>query len=182
MCIFFLTGLSGAGKSTLAAALQVKLASLRIPAEVIDGDVYRKTTHKDLGFSAADRRENIDRLAKLAHAKSLQGIFSIVAAINPFEDQRMELTNQLGAKIIWIRCNLSTLIERDTKGLYHKALLPDEHPDKIWNLTGVNDSYEEPQHADLVIDTTETSLKQSVTQLENYVLTILKIQAIKASN
>lgn len=171
--MILMTGLSGAGKSSLASALQVKLAAMGIPAEVIDGDFYRKTINKDLGFSAADRRENISRLAKLAHDKTLRGIISIVAAINPFEDQRMELAKKTGAKIIWVRCDLSTLIKRDTKGLYHKALLPDEHPDKLWNLSGINDSYEAPHQANLVVDTTESPIEVSVQQLLTYVLTIL---------
>lgn len=170
-----MTGLSGAGKSTLANALQQKLTSASIPAEVIDGDIYRKTINKDLGFSAADRKENISRLAKIASRLSLQGIVAIVAAINPFEKQRMELSKTFGAEIIWIRCDIQTLIERDTKGLYYKALLPDDHPDKLWNLSGINDLYEIPQHADFIIDTSKESINNSEQQLLTYVFTKLGV-------
>jgi adenylylsulfate kinase len=170
-----LTGLSGAGKSTLAEGLLLKLKEMNIAAEVIDGDIYRKTLNRDLGFSAEDRRENILRLAKLAHEKSSQGIVAIVAAINPFEDLRVELAKKYGAKIIWVRCNLSTLITRDTKGLYHKALLPENHPDKIWNLSGVNDPYEMPVRADLIIDTSEVTIENSSQQLVTYVLSLIQM-------
>ena len=170
-----MTGLSGAGKSTLANALQQKLTSASIPTEVIDGDTYRKTINKDLGFSADDRKENISRLAKIASRLSLQGIVAIVAAINPFEKQRMELSKTFGAEIIWIRCDIQTLIERDTKGLYYKALLPDDHPDKLRNLSGINDPYEIPQHADCIIDTSKESINNSAQQLLTYVFTKLGI-------
>jgi len=169
-----LTGLSGVGKTTLAEGLFLKLKEINIATEVIDGDTYRKTINKDLGFSAGDRRENIQRLAKLANEKSSQGIVAIVAAINPFEDLRNELAGKYGAKIIWVRCELSTLIARDTKGLYQKALLPADHPDKIWNLSGVNDPYEAPVKADLIIDTSEATIENATHQLLNYVLSLIQ--------
>ena len=175
MFIIFMTGLSGAGKSTLANALNVKLSEMSIDSCVIDGDVYRKTINKDLGFNAADRRENIYRLAEEAHRLTLQGIISIVAAINPFEDQRIALAKKYNAKIIFIKCDIKKLLERDTKGLYHKALLPDDHPDKLWNLTGINDPYDIPENPDLVIDTSEASINDSTRQLIGYVTTLLKV-------
>lgn len=175
MLMILMTGLSGAGKTTLAEGLRSKLAAMNISAEVIDGDVYRKTINQDLGFSAEDRRGNIKRLARFANEKSLKGIITIIAAINPFEDIRVELSKQYGAKIIWVRCNLSTLIARDTKGLYYKALLPDDHPDKLRNLTGINDPYEMPVHSDLIIDTSEDTIENSAQQLFNYIVLLLSL-------
>jgi adenylylsulfate kinase len=169
MLMLLMTGLSGAGKSTLAERLLSKLSAMNIAAEVIDGDVYRKTINTDLSFSADDRRENIQRLCRIAYNKNRQGIIAIVAAINPFEDLRVELGKQHGAKIIWVNCSLSILTKRDTKGLYKKALLPVDHPEKLWNLTGVNDPYEIPVQADLVIDTSENSIEECSEQLFNYV-------------
>ena len=169
MAMIFMTGLSGAGKSTLAREVQLRLSALRIPAEVFDGDEYRQTMNNDLDFSAGGRRENILRLATLAHKKNSGGI-SIIAAINPFEDQRIELAKKFGAKIIWIYCDLKILIKRDTKGLYKKALLPDSHPDKLLNLTGVNDPYEVPGNPDLLINTSEAPVAVCAEQLFNYVL------------
>ncbi len=174
MLMIMLTGLSGSGKTTLAESLFLKLQERNIAAEVIDGDKYRKTINGDLGFSAVDRRENIQRLAKLADEKNRQGVMTIVAAINPFEDLRMELAQKYGAKIIWVRCNLSTLIARDTKGLYYKAMLPDNHPDKVWNLTGVNDPYEMPGRPDLIIDTNDATVENATQQLLTFVLSIIQ--------
>ncbi|CAN5427736.1 N/A [soil metagenome] len=169
MLMILMTGLSGAGKSTLAEELLSKLLAINVPAEVIDGDAYRKTINADLSFSADDRKENIRRLCKVACDKNREGVIAIVAAINPFEDLRVELVKQYGAKIIWVKCSLSVLTKRDTKGLYRKALLPDDHPDKLWNLTGVNDPYEIPVQADLVIDTSESSIEACTQQSFNYV-------------
>lgn len=173
MFIIQMTGLSGAGKSTLASSIKRHLAAKDIPAEVIDSDVYRKTLCKDLGFSSADRRENIRRLAKVADSYRQKGILAIIAAINPFEDVRTELCESWGAKTIWIRCGLHQLIQRDTKGLYKKAFLPDSHPEKIRNLTGVNDLYEIPLSADLIIDTDESDIELSAKQLLTYVYSLI---------
>ena len=173
MLMMLMTGLSGAGKTTLADALKVKLVAMGLQAEVIDGDMYRKTINRDLGFSAEDRRENINRLTRLAYEKMGKGSIVIVAAIAPFDDQRLEIKKEMGTSIIWIKCTLAKLMERDTKGLYKKALLPDDHPGKLWNLSGINDPYELPQHANLVIDTTESTIDVSVHQLLQYVLSQL---------
>src|SRR6476469_3629973 len=142
MFIIQMTGLSGAGKSTLASALKTHLEAIGVAAEVIDADVYRKTICRDLGFSATDRRENIRRLADIAVFYKNKGVWAIIAAINPFEDVRAELRDRFDAKTVWVRCNLDTLIQRDPKGLYRRALLPNDDSEKIWNLTGINDTYE----------------------------------------
>src|SRR5687767_2116817 len=130
MFIIQMTGLSGAGKSTLAAAGKQRLGAMGVVSEVIDGDSYRQTICKDLGFSAADRRENIRRLGRIAQDYKQKGVLAIIAAINPFEDTRAELREQYGAKTVWIKCALDLLIQRDPKGLYKKALLPDNDPGK----------------------------------------------------
>ncbi len=173
MLLLQFTGLPGAGKSTLAEKLQEDLASRSIAAAVIDGDVYRKTLCKDLGFSAADRKENMGRLARIANDYCLQGTIAIIAAINPFEESRREIKNRYHAFTIWVHCPLPVLLERDPKGLYRKALLPDNDPEKIHNLTGINDPYEEPREADLVIDTSTTGVNEASRQLLSFVLTKL---------
>lgn len=174
MLLLQFTGLPGAGKSTLAEKLKGNLADRGIAATVIDGDVYRKTLCKDLGFSAADRKENMRRLAGVAAAFCGEGIVAIVAAINPFEENRQQIKECYGALTIWIHCPLPILLDRDPKGLYHKALLPDDDPQKIFNLTGINDPYEEPKDADLVIDTSTTDVETASRQLLAFVLTKLK--------
>ena len=156
------TGLSGAGKTSIAEGLKQFLESKGVVAEVIDGDKYRQTICKGLGFSKEDRCENIRRLGKVAHEFSQRGVLAIISAINPYDEVRKELKNLYDAKTVWISCDMDVLIARDTKGLYKRAMLPDGHPDKIYNLTGVNDVYEVPQDADLVIHTDTQSLEQSV--------------------
>ena len=163
-----LTGLSGAGKTTLAQKVSEELAIIGLSSVVLDGDVYRKTLCKDLGFSYADRIENIRRLGALAYSYTLKGDIAIISAINPFEVGRRELQELYGAKTIWIDCALDILQERDTKGLYKRASLPDGHPEKLDNLTGVNDKYEEPRDADLRISTHLETVEQSAQRIVSY--------------
>ncbi len=170
MFIIQLTGLSGAGKTTLAHAVQAVLQKKGIPAEVIDADVYRSTINQDLGFSAADRRENIRRLAVVANQFRQQGLLAIIAAINPFEDVREELRREFAAKTVWIKCDLQILLQRDTKGLYGKALLPDSDPEKLRNLTGINHPYDIPVAPDLVIDTGSTDVVNATEKLLHFAL------------
>lgn len=160
--IFQFCGLSGAGKTTLANALSDKLQAKGYKAKVIDGDVYRQTLCKDLGFSRSDRIENVSRLGIYAASLREEFDFIFIAVINPYEEGREMLRLSCNAKLVWIKCELTVLINRDTKGLYRKALLPDGHPDKIYNLTGLNDVFESPIAADLVIDTNLLSIKESL--------------------
>ena len=142
-----LTGLSGAGKTTLACGVQTRLQLLGYPVEVLDGDECRRAFWPELGFSPDDRQENLRRMGLLAHRLNRHGIIVLLAAINPYRETRAELSRQnQPAKIVFIDCDLGTLIQRDTKGLYARALLPDHHPDKLHNLTGINAPYERPDH------------------------------------
>jgi adenylylsulfate kinase len=161
-----LTGLSGAGKSTIAAAVKELLQGEGYKVEIVDGDVYRKKLCPDLGFSKEDRNENIRRLGFVANLLATHGVISILAAINPYEEIRRELS-EYGphVKTVWINCDLQTLLKRDTKQLYKRAMLPNDHPEKIHNLTGVNDPFEEPIDPDLVIDTHKHSEAECVAML-----------------
>lgn len=162
------TGLSGAGKSSLARQL-CQTISPDLEVIVIDGDAYRQTLCRDLGFSREDRMENIRRLGAEAARLDAQKKIVIIAAINPFESIRKELEEKYKTQTVWIRCAVSTLIQRDTKGLYRRALLPEDHPDKLHNLTGINDPYEEPATAQLIIDTDIQSLEESVQVLLDFI-------------
>ncbi|MBV7528530.1 adenylyl-sulfate kinase [Chitinophaga sp. sic0106] len=160
--IIQLTGLSGAGKSTLAEGVKTLLENHSLKVAIIDGDVYRKTLCKDLGFSKEDRMENIRRLGKAAWELKAAADIILIAAINPFEAIRKELKDNYDAKTVWIKCDIPVLTTRDTKGLYKRALLNDDHPDKVFNLTGINDTYEPPVSPDLVIDTSTEVVEQSI--------------------
>jgi adenylylsulfate kinase len=164
-------GLSGSGKTTLSNAISIKLKELGYRVEIIDGDEYRKVLCSDLGFSKEDRNTNIRRLAFVASKLSAHKIISIICAINPYEHIRSEIaTTYPNVKTIYIACELETLIERDTKGLYKRAFLPDEHPDKLGNLSGVNDPFEEPEKPDLILYTSKETIEQSVNRLTEFVL------------
>lgn len=168
--IIQLTGLSGAGKTTLVEGVKSLLEKQLLNTVIIDGDAYRKTLCKDLGFSMEDRMENIRRLGKAAWSFKDQADIIMIAAINPFEEIRNELREKYSTKTVWIKCDLPVLIERDTKGLYRRALLHDDHPEKIFNLTGVNDTYEIPATPDLVIDTSRETAAQSVQKFYEFLL------------
>lgn len=168
--IFQFCGLSGAGKTTLAAALVNELQKQGYRVKVIDGDVYRQTLCKDLGFSRSDRIANVTRLA--AYAETLRQEFDciLLAVINPYEEARAALRQKYDAKLIWIKCNIEVLIDRDTKGLYKKALLPDGHPDKIYNLTGLNDTFEAPISADLILNTDVLTVTESLRLATDFIV------------
>lgn len=173
MLLIQLTGLSGAGKTTLAFRVQQLLLQREIAVEIIDGDAYRKTLCKDLGFSAEDRRENIRRLGAAANELVQKNTIAIIAAINPYDDVRRELKAKYNAFTVWIHCSLEILVLRDTKGLYRKALLPRNHPDRITNLTGINDHYDIPVNADLIIQTHMEDVEVSAHRLLQFVLEII---------
>lgn len=155
MLLIQLTGLSGAGKTSIANSVKTLMATQnnKINIELIDADVYRKTLCKDLGFTKEDRIENIRRLGKIAGEFIAKETVTIVAAINPYEIARTELKNTYNAKTVWINCPIGELVKRDTKGLYRRALANTNNNEKITNLSGVNDPYEVPENADLVINT-----------------------------
>jgi adenylylsulfate kinase len=172
MLLIQLTGLSGAGKSTLAIAVQSKLQTLGYRVELIDGDAYRQHLCRDLGFSKADRQENIRRLGFVGLVLARNGVIAIMSAINPYESARAEIQAMGGdlVKTVWVDCDMTTLQNRDTKGLYRRAFLPDGHAEKVYNLTGVNDPYERPEEPDLSIHTHLEGIEISVERLLQFVL------------
>lgn len=171
MIFIQMTGLSGAGKTTLSAKVKSELQKRNYKVEIIDGDEYRTTLCKDLGFSREDRFENIRRLGFVSQILARNGVIVLLAAVNPYQEIRRELrASSVSVKTVWIDCDLKTLRERDPKGLYKRAFLPDDDPNKLHNLTGVNDPFEIPQDADLIIKTAEETVSQSAEKLLNFIL------------
>ena len=176
--IIQLCGLSGAGKTTLTFCVKEKLKTQGVNVEIIDGDEYRRMFCRDLGFSREDRLENIRRLAFIASKFSAHGIVALISAINPYQELRNELkSTYCDVQTVFIDCPLEVLIARDTKGLYKRALLPPGHPEKINNLTGVNDPFDVPGDADLTINTSLYSLEESVRMFSSFILQRLSAQA-----
>lgn len=162
------TGLSGSGKSTLASLVKTLLQKNGYSVTVLDGDKIRKTLSVDLGFSKADRIEHIARMGIAAQKAETEIV--IISAINPYQYSRKQLKTLYNAKLIWLNCNLKTLQSRDTKGLYYRAALPDAHPEKLNNLTGVNDTFELPLDADLVIQTDSENAEASALRLYYFIV------------
>lgn len=164
-------GLSGSGKTTLANRVQMLLAEQGIKCEVIDGDIYRKELCSDLGFSKYDRHQNIRRLSFVAGILANHNIIPIICAINPYEEIRVEIVSRYNdVKTVFIDCSMEVLVMRDTKQLYKNALLPVGHPQRVSNLTGVNDPFETPAAPDLVIRTDEESVESSANKLLAFIL------------
>jgi len=170
--IIQLCGLSGAGKTTLALAVKALAKKQGVQVAVIDGDQYRSSLCKDLGFSKEDRCENLRRLTKVAAEHSHEGEVAIISAIHPYREARIQLKQLYPEQIktVFVDCPLKVLIQRDTKGLYKRALLPDGDPDKLSNLTGVGDPFEVPLQPDLHLHTDQHSVKESSEKLLNFIL------------
>jgi adenylylsulfate kinase len=159
-------GLSGSGKSTIARAAETELKKKRIEVEVIDGDEYRSTLCRGLGFSKQDRFENMRRMSFVAHQLSKHGIVALICAINPYEEMRREVAQTYPNVItVFIDCSVETLKIRDTKGLYQKAFLPLEHPQRINNLTGINDPFDRPVNPDIYINTDSETIISCVNKI-----------------
>tara|TARA_Y100000034_G_scaffold108262_1_gene138495 strand:+ start:408 stop:1499 length:1092 start_codon:yes stop_codon:yes gene_type:complete len=166
-----MTGLSGAGKSTLSSLVGKNLRDQGFLIEIIDGDEYRTNLCQDLGFSKEDRNTNIRRLGFVGSILARNGVVVIMAAINPYEEIRGELRGlSEDVKTVYVKADLDTLRKRDTKGLYHRADLPDDHPDKLNNLTGVSDPFDVPEHPDCTITTDSESIQESSAKLEKFII------------
>lgn len=166
--ILWLTGLSGSGKSTLANALETRLFSMGVRSYILDGDNIRHGLNRDLGFSAEDRKENIRRIGEAAKLFIDAGVLAITAFISPFREDR-EMARQLveaGEFIeVYVKCPLEQCEERDPKGLYKKA-----RQGKIPEFTGISSPYEAPNAPELVIETDQYSIEQSVDQVIHYLI------------
>lgn len=170
MILIQMMGLSGSGKSTIATATASKLKALGYKVELLDGDEYRKHLCAGLGFSKKDRIENISRLGFVGMTLIKHGIISILAAINPYEEARAKLKEMSQqVKSVYIKCPIEVTIQRDPKGLYKRALLPEDHPDYIGHFTGISDPFETPENPDLVIDTHHMSVDESTELLVGFI-------------
>ncbi|HVZ96405.1 MAG TPA: adenylyl-sulfate kinase [Chitinophagaceae bacterium] len=171
MLLIQLTGLSGAGKTTIAKMAKGSLEKLGYNVELLDGDEYRKHLCKDLGFTRNDRIENIRRMGTVGLLLARHGIISIMAAINPYEEARKALKDSgASVKTVFIDCPVDIAQKRDTKGLYRRAYLPEDHPEHLTHFTGVSDPFEIPVDPDLVIKTDRESPEQSSERLADFIV------------
>lgn len=158
--VIWFTGLSGSGKSTISNELEIKLHERGIRTYLLDGDNVRLGLNKDLGFTEADRVENIRRVAEVAKLMADAGLVVMTAFISPYRQDRTMARELIGEERfveVFIDTPLAVCESRDVKGLYAKARRGD-----IPNFTGVSSPYEQPVAPDVLIDTTEMSVAGGV--------------------
>ncbi len=164
-CILWFTGLSGSGKSTIANAVEVKLAELRKHTYLLDGDNVRYGLNKDLGFSDADRVENIRRIGEVSNLFADAGIIVLSAFISPFRADR-EIVRELAQEGEFIEVFIDTPLEvceaRDPKGLYVKA-----RKGEIPDFTGISSPYETPEKPEIHIED-GLSIEESADAIVDY--------------
>ena len=161
--VLWFTGFSGSGKSTVAKALEKRLYEMRCNTMMLDGDNVRHGLNGDLGFSDADRKENIRRVGEVAHLFFENGNLALCTFISPFRTDR-ELARALAPAgrflEIFLKCDLEICKRRDPKGLYAKALAGE-----IKEFTGISSPYEEPTHPEIVVETDLHSVEECVNQI-----------------
>jgi len=165
-CVIWFTGLSGAGKSTLANALERALQMRGHHSYLLDGDNVRHGLNRDLGFSDADRVENIRRIAEVAKLFVDAGLIVMTAFISPFRADRQLARDLVDAEEfieVHVATPLSVCEERDPKGLYRKA-----RAGEIRQFTGIDSAYEAPEAPELVVDTAANDLAGCVELTLNY--------------
>lgn len=165
-CTLWFTGLSGAGKTTVANLVEEELRRRGHKVEALDGDVVRTHLSKGLGFSKEDRDTNIKRIAFVCELLTRNDVIAIAAAISPYREVRDYARTTIGNFVeIFVDCPLDVCVERDTKGLYKKAIAGE-----ITNFTGVSDPYEEPESPEVTLHThkepPEASAAKVIAKLE----------------
>jgi len=161
--VLWFTGLSGAGKSTIANIVEKKLAARGRHTFLLDGDNVRHGLNRDLGFTEADRIENIRRVGEVARLMADAGLIVLTAFISPFRAERHMVRRMIPEGEffeIFVDTPLADAEHRDVKGLYAKA-----RAGELKNFTGIDSPYEPPEHAEIHIDTTELTAEQAAEQI-----------------
>lgn len=170
--MIWFTGLSGSGKSTLAIAMERELQKRGLLCRILDGDNIRSGINNNVGFSEADRMENIRRIAEIGKLFVDTGIITLAAFISPNNDMREMAANIIGKQDfmeIYISTPLEECERRDVKGLYAKA-----RRGEIKNFTGISAPFEVPAHPALSLDTSKLSVEESVNKLLELILPKVK--------
>lgn len=165
--VVWFTGLSGAGKSTLAHAVESRLFNMGINVAVLDGDNVRHGLCSDLGFQGNDRSENIRRVGEVAKLLSELGTVVLCAFISPFRADRRQVRKLLPDKYfeVYCKCQLEVCEKRDIKGLYKKA-----RNGEIADFTGISSPYEEPESAEMIIDTDKVTAESAVEKILSFLI------------
>ena len=152
------TGLSGAGKTALAIPLEEELRKRALRVERLDGDIVRQGLTRDLGFSKEDRDKNIERVTFVAKLLTRNRVFVLTSFISPYKEMRDHARKEIGSFLeIYVECPLDVCIQRDVKGMYKKAIAG-----QIKEFTGISDPYEVPASPDLILNSGQETLEESV--------------------
>ncbi|MGD9403990.1 MAG: adenylyl-sulfate kinase [Anaerolineae bacterium] len=155
------TGMSGAGKTALAIPLEKELRKRGLKVERLDGDIVRQSLTRDLGFTKEDRDKNIERVTFVAKLLTRNGVAVLCSFISPYRSVRAKVQEEVGNFVeVYCYAPLETLIERDVKGLYKKALAGE-----IENFTGVSDPYEPPENPNVTIDSSAETIEESLAKI-----------------
>ncbi len=168
--VLWFSGLSGAGKSTLAYGIEQCLFEAGYRVYVLDGDNMRHGLCSDLGFNDKDRSENIRRVAESAKLFVDAGFLVVTAFISPFRQDRERARTIIGDERfheVYICCPLEVCEERDVKHLYQRA-----RRGEIGEFTGISSPYEPPQNPEVLVDTSDGSIDESMNELLSYVATV----------
>lgn len=165
--VVWFTGLSASGKSTIAVELERRLFEQKKAVYRLDGDNIRYGLNSDLGFSEADRLENLRRIVEVAALMKDAGLIVLVSFISPYRQMRefaREKAGKNGYIEVYVKAELETCALRDPKGLYEKA-----KRGEIKDFTGISAPYEEPLNPEILIDTDKLTLEESVDKVLEYV-------------
>ncbi len=158
------TGLSGAGKTTVALELEKRLKEMGARVERLDGDLVREHLTRDLGFSKADRDENIRRVSYVAALLTRNDVITLCCFVSPYRQARVEARKLIGSFAeIYVNAPLEVCEGRDVKGLYHKA-----RAGEIAEFTGISDPYEPPEKPELELRTDLLAVDECVDKLLGY--------------
>ena len=158
------TGLPLSGKTTIADLVYEKLRSLQVPIERIDSSDVRKLI-PDIGYSREDRNRHMQRIGHLIQRLQNNSVSTVASFVSPYRESRKAIRQMVKNNIVvYVKADLETCKKRDYKGVYEKA-----ERGELKNFTGISDIYEEPQHADIVIDTDKLSPEQAADIIVHYV-------------
>jgi bifunctional enzyme CysN/CysC len=166
--VVWFTGLSGAGKSSIANLVEKRLHALGVHTTTLDGDNVRHGLNKDLGFTEAERVENIRRVAEVSRLMVDAGLVVLVSFISPFRSERRmarEMVDEGEFCEVFVDTPLDVAEQRDVKGLYGKA-----RRGELTNFTGIDSPYESPENPEIRIDTTTTSPEEAAEEVVNRLL------------
>ena len=167
--VVWLTGLPGSGKTTLASHVKRMLESQGYRVELIDGDWARRTVSKGAGFTREERMRHLERIAWIARLLARNGVIVLCSFVSPYREAREMVRRIVEEEVpfieVYVHASLETVIKRDPKGLYAKALRGE-----IKHMTGIDDPYEPPENPDMVADTEKYAPEELAQRLARLVL------------